>query len=1575
MARSTSVTKPKKSIAKSEELNPFFQDNPLPMWIYDRETLAFLAVNDAAIEQYGFSEKEFLGMTIKDIRPEADVAALLADLGKDRPVSEHGAEWRHRTKDGRILIIEISSHLFEYKKRNAALVVANDVTQRKIVELALRESEGRLRFQAELVENVSDAIISCNLDFHIITWNRAAEGIYGWKLEEVIGQDWDELCQTAYTGITREKLADELFTTGKWSGEVEQKRKDGKSIYIQSQISIVRNEVGMPVRLATVNRDISSRRLTEGALRESQRQLATLMSNLPGMAYRGKHDPEWVMEFVSDGCEALTGYKPEHLIGNRKISYEQIAHPDDLRRVHEAIANGVRNRLPYEMTYRIVSASGQEKWVWEQGRAIYEPDGSAIAIEGFITDTTERIDAEHALRESEERFRAAFEQAAVGVTQILPDGTFLNVNQKFCEIVGYAYTDLIGQNMHEFIHPADRLAFSENVEPLLKGQASAFSIENRFVRQDGFSVWVNLSVGLVRHDDGSPKSLIGVIEDISERKTRERELEALYQGGTSLRQISDPKIVAQKVIELLENHMEWHHASVWMRQGQSENIEQLAYSRPGPDLGGINQEQSKSRAMIRTIHTGLSGWVIGHGTSVRSADVVNDPRYTKVTASIVSGLYVPLKVGTATIGCISAESTRADAFTAYDERLLTTVASQAAVALENARLYQETRESAARRDVLHRASNEIAQASQDVEKVYVAVHRAAKKLMRADVFTIMLYHPEQNEIHGVYLFDQGKRLAEIKLPLGEGLSGQVVSTGKSILIADFLTQNKIKSIKIGKSKARARSILAVPMRVAGQIAGVISAQSYAPDLYTQDDEVLLEMLAAYAGVAIQNAALFEKTHLHAMEMASISALGHTLAETANLDEMYRALVPVIYELLPDIAGMFVSLFDAKTNLIRCVCGHVEGRFIEHNDLPPMPLAAPGEGRQSQVIHTRQPLIIGEMTDGPVSAVANTIVGDNSKPSHSALFAPMISNNKVIGVIQVQSYTPQRFTEADAQILSLIANTASVEIQNARLLEDTLWRAAQLSQLNALGHELAGTLSLQNIYQIAHQYIHRFLVFAQFGISLYDPLRKNINPVFLVVNGEEVNLSGLSFEHAERTWSQAGRARAISTASPVILNDATADAAAPLSPNLSAPADQTGGAAVYIPMVVDGLVIGLLEVESDRKDAYVNEDAELLSTIANQIGLSIQNARLFTQIEHQLQQLSALRTIDNAISSNTDLNTTLSIILDHVKSELGVDAADILLLRPETMTLEYAASRGFHADAIQRISLRLGEGIAGRTAMERKPKLIENLAEGQTDFHYAGLLSAEQFVTYANAPLVSKGQLKGVLEVFQRSLLKTDREWLSFLEMMANEAAIAIDNADLFNELQRSNLDLTIAYDATIEGWAQALELRDFETEGHSRRVAEMTLRLARQLDIQGSELVHMRRGSLLHDIGNMGIPDSVLRKPGPLNEAEWVIIRQHPVLAHTLLARIPYLRSALDIPYNHHERWDGSGYPRKLRGEQIPLSARIFSVVDVYDSLTSDRPYRPALGPAQACEYIREQMGRHFDPKVAEAFLKMVEIH
>ena len=408
-----------------------------------------------------------------------------------------------------------------------------------------------------------------------------------------------------------------------------------------------------------------------------------------------------------------------------------------------------------------------------------------------------------------------------------------------------------------------------------------------------------------------------------------------------------------------------------------------------------------------------------------------------------------------------------------------------------------------------------------------------------------------------------------------------------------------------------------------------------------------------------------------------------------------------------------------------------------------------------------------------------------------------------------------------------------------------------------------------------------------------------------------------------------------------------------------------------PLIAQGQSIGALWIS--RINEITGEDVRVLIALADLTASAIQRANLYEKTQKQLEKLFALRAIDQAITNSLDTRLTLRILLDQVIAQLQIDAADILLLNPQSYRLEYAAGRGFRTRSVEKTYLQLGNGYAGRAALERRTIRIPNIAEAPPDFMHVSLYPEEGFRAYYGVPLMAKGMFQGVLEVYHRSPLTADPDWEDFLETLAGQTAIAIENAQLFTKLQDTNMQLMMAYDATIEGWSRALDLRDKETEGHTQRVTDMTMKLAVAIGgFTEAELVHIRRGALLHDIGKMGIPDAILLKPGPLTDEEWVTMRKHPTYARELLMPIAYLRPALDIPYAHHEKWNGTGYPQGLRETQIPLPARLFAVVDVWDAVTSDRPYRPAWTKARALEYIRDQAGGHFDPQVVEAFMQLV---
>lgn len=358
-----------------------------------------------------------------------------------------------------------------------------------------------------------------------------------------------------------------------------------------------------------------------------------------------------------------------------------------------------------------------------------------------------------------------------------------------------------------------------------------------------------------------------------------------------------------------------------------------------------------------------------------------------------------------------------------------------------------------------------------------------------------------------------------------------------------------------------------------------------------------------------------------------------------------------------------------------------------------------------------------------------------------------------------------------------------------------------------------------------------------------------------------------------------------------------------------------------------------------------------------------------QIRRHLEHLTALVDVDRAINFSFDLELSMTTLLTHVIVQLDVDAADVLLLDQASQTLRYVAGRGFHNNLAEHRTQNLGEGYAGRVALKCSVIHVPDLAKEHKPLLDGKFQKVENFVSYHGVPLIAKGRVVGVLEVFHRTKIVRDEGWMEFLKALAAQAAIAIDNVTLFDDLQRSNRELAEAYDATIEGWSRALELRDNETEGHTQRVAYLTVKLARLFGLSDAELVQVRWGALLHDIGKMGVPDEILLKHEALTEAEWVVMKKHTVFAYEMLSPIRYLRAALDIPCAHHEKWDGTGYPFGLKGEQIPLVARIFAVVDVWDALRSNRLYRSSWAVEKVREHIRSLAGTHFDPHVVKLCL------
>jgi PAS domain S-box-containing protein len=308
-----------------------------------------------------------------------------------------------------------------------------------------------------------------------------------------------------------------------------------------------------------------------------------------------------------------------------------------------------------------------------------------------------------------------------------------------------------------------------------------------------------------------------------------------------------------------------------------------------------------------------------------------------------------------------------------------------------------------------------------------------------------------------------------------------------------------------------------------------------------------------------------------------------------------------------------------------------------------------------------------------------------------------------------------------------------------------------------------------------------------------------------------------------------------------------------------------------------------------------------------------------QIQSHLQRLAALRQIDITIMTSFDVHLTLRVVLEQVLGLLQVDAASIWLCVPDSDMLTCVASLGSEPYLSNQPQPHYSpHDHLIEEALRRRALLhIADIRQSEYADRWTEPFASEGFAGYCAVPLITREQERGVLELFSGEPLHIEQEWLDFLEALAGQTAIAVDNAELVNSLQRANDELSRAYDATLKGWVRALDLRDHETEGHSQRVAELTMRIVRAMHIDAAETTYIYWGALLHDIGKIAIPDHILLKPGPLTEEEWIIMRQHPVYAYKMLSTIDFLQPALDIPHYHHERWDGTGYPHGLTGANL----------------------------------------------------------
>ena len=421
--------------------------------------------------------------------------------------------------------------------------------------------------------------------------------------------------------------------------------------------------------------------------------------------------------------------------------------------------------------------------------------------------------------------------------------------------------------------------------------------------------------------------------------------------------------------------------------------------------------------------------------------------------------------------------------------------------------------------------------------------------------------------------------------------------------------------------------------------------------------------------------------------------------------------------------------------------------------------------------------------------------------------------------------------------------------------------------------------------------------------------------------------------------------------------------------------------LIVPLRVGANVLGLLSVASFTPNTLDAAHAAAVSVLAGYAALAAQNLRL-----HEVHCLAAERQamldqISEALQKTLDLETLIGRIFDEVNKALHAEAQSIWLVNDEQETITCRFATGPGAVVIKEVMVPLGEGIVGKTVAHQKSYLITDAQKDVRHSRRADLVTGITTRSLLSVPMVREGKAIGAIQAInkQAGFACTAEETtvasavsgeffthddMELFRAIADIAALAIENARLYADLQAS-------YDTTLDALTAALDCRDKETEGHCRRVSEYSVRLAEQVGMTAEEVRILRRGALIHDIGKIGVPDSVLHKAGPLTRGEWEVMQKHPQAGWEMLQNIPYLQHEVQLVLTHQERWDGNGYPFGLRGENIPFNARIFAIADTFDAILSDRPYRKGRPYEEAAQIITGESGRQFDPRLVAAFLEV----
>jgi|GEM_PF-812738 len=1213
------------------------------------------------------------------------------------------------------------------------------------------------------------------------------------------------------------------------------------------------------------------------------------------------------------------------LVGKNAIDFLV---PEDSLRIRSNLKLLIDEEVLLHRTYHRQREDGTQQVLDVSASVIKGTDGKAQAFTVVVRDVTEEETIRQALQVSEMRYRAIVEENPDMIIRYMPDGRVIFANEACCQYFGKSREELLGKPFDPVI-PVEDQPLVREMNTALMTLNRPVTVEHRVILPSGETRWTKWTARPILDDEGDflEYQMVGV--DITEVKKADRALRDSERRWREL--LENIKLIAV----ILDVHGEVTFCNGYFSEvtgwGREQVIGQSWFDRFLP----FEVSASFKNVFLEATFSGIIPARYEHPLVTKRGE----RRMISWNNTLLRNNQGEV-IGVASIGEDITERKWAEKVQAAIYKI-----SQAANAADS------------------------------LPELYRIIHGILSELMPVDNFFIALNDQTTDLITFPYFVDQYDPQPAPKR-FGRGLTEYVFRTGKALLASPAVFKEMVARGEVESIGAPSLDWLGVPLKVETRTIGVMVTQTYIEGVrFGRREEQILSFVSSQVAMAIDRKRSEEELRTNQQRF-------QTLVEASTDGIFLETLDGRILDVNPSGCKMYGY---TREELLRLTVA----------DLMPVELHSTIE----QAIKT-------ELTSGGLlsESVALRKNGTTFPIEVSTRLTYLADQRLVVAFIRditERKLAESAILESETKFRTL-AETSAVGIfihrgkefvyvnpgwcritgySEEELQQMPFWKLSPPSEQDGWPEMADSRLRGENQptrYEskiITKTGELRWLD-VSVGVIDFDGSKATVGTASDITerkqNEERLVLQSTALESAANAILILDRDRRVTWANQALSWLSGYSESEVVGATLDFFDSGRQDAQFYKQLwdvVLDGRVWHG-ELVNRRKDGSQYTEEMTLTPVVDDKGNVISFVAIKQDITYRKQRERELETIARVSASLRTATTRtqiLPLILEQLMDLLKADGSVIGMI--DSITRETVLEMGMGAWRVLAGRRQpFGTGVSGYVISLGKP-YINNDAHHDPYFAYPELLPEIQAI--ASVPLIVEGATIGALVIgAQRTY---DEEDLRLMVAIGDIAASAIHRAELYERTRMQAAELTQAYDATIEGWAHALELRDKETQGHTLRVTELTLRLAEAMGFQQDDLVHIRRGVLLHDIGKMGIPDHILLKNGPLTDEEWVTMRCHPQYAFDMLSSITYLRTALDIPYCHHEKWDGSGYPRGLKGEEIPLAARIFAVVDVWDALTSDRPYRAAWKEKDVRKYIEDQSGIHFDPQIAGLFLDLLK--